>query len=920
MGDYQMKFKILSVTGFLCLLMFFSVSVSYAQDEKRERLFDDVFPGEEVLYKPVNGTDRGILFMDAGKLLGNCRTYGYWQSNYFPYMVHGYWGEILRMFPMVGMPPGPWGMNIPTYEYGIVDRSMNYNVLELVVQTISWGWPMSLSYPDWESRDSNLERAMGGPDGARSGGIPLIANSTRMDSWPRGYYGEQETFAGSGAWTDKPGERHWPGRWARETNPASPDYGKPVYGRFASAKDAYFSEYDKYAGIRPGDNISTSYPVGLDMETSVYCYASPLYEDIIYWDVDLIFMEEDWVRAPNGDESMGDPLRHIYTGTIDSMYFGIYFWTQFPDYRRESHRYYARPYAQDTYAWLEARNNPEAIFFYHKYGYHTRQWGTAYSGPVSVYSIYFPQTPFDIGITSFHWFEKREIDKFAPGQNWELRLYSMMSGQPWIIEDKKGNEQRMLFHPYPEAGEEPNYKIDNIDSLIHWHDYTEDGVLRINNLDCVDYGQRPYANFMIGSGPFQMSPGDTAHITFCMFGSDDNPGPLSPGSAEERQMEVGDRWPINDPLRFGVDPHDRFVDVYNNLDAAVNLYNSFLCDNTLIAPVIITYSPALDTVITEGYSVEFSVTTNDMDSETLYYTWFLDDTVITADTTTNNISTALIKFPFGSEGTYSIKMSVSDGELSMDITWNITVQEIITQPEEPVIITLPEDSLNVTVNFTDNSFLIFNFTGGDVANKTLFVCQYSYITYNFPQIPVFSNGLYYCDISSDVDNFSVEMSFGYSDSLLNVRGIDEDKLAVSFFDITDPTCHIWRSVPAVIDKENNIISVTTNHFSLWAVTSGDEELINVPGEIVLHQNYPNPFNTETTIYFELPEKSFVKLIIYNILGQEVQVLLKEEKTGGIYFMKWDGKNASGKPAPSGLYLYKIIAEDFVKVKKMLLIR
>jgi len=166
----------------------------------------------------------------------------------------------------------------------------------------------------------------------------------------------------------------------------------------------------------------------------------------------------------------------------------------------------------------------------------------------------------------------------------------------------------------------------------------------------------------------------------------------------------------------------------------------------------------------------------------------------------------------------------------------------------------------------------------------------------------------------------VELSFGYSDSLLNERGIYEDKLTVSFFDITDPRCHIWHSIPAVIDKENNIISVTTNHFSLWAVTSSDEELINVPGEIVLHQNYPNPFNSETTIYFELPEKSFVNLIVYNILGQEVQVLLKEEKIGGRYFVRWDGKNASDRPAPSGLYIYRIIAEDFVQVKKMLLIR
>ncbi|KPK94555.1 hypothetical protein AMJ80_05425 [bacterium SM23_31] len=570
-----MKLKNLTFIGLLCISMLFIVAVSYAQDPVNKRVPDDVFPGEELLYKQDAFSDRGILFNDIGELIGNSRTYGYWQSNYFPYMVHGYWGEIIRMFPMVGMPPGPWGLNIPTYEFGRVNRSKNYNVLELIQAIIISGQPLSINYADWEAKDFNLFRAMGGPDGARSSGnIPLCAISSRDDSWPEGYYGPADGFSGSGEWTDTPGERHWPGRWARDADPTSETFGQEQPGQFPADLCSYYSEFDKYNGIRPNDNITTGYPVGFDLETNTFAYASPLTKDIIYWDVDLVFQKESWIRAPNGNELMGDPYRHMYNGTIDSVYFGMWWWSQFPDYRRTSSSNYARPYAQDTYAWWVP---PDAIFFYFKYGWHQRQWGTTYNGPVSVYSFYMPQTVMNLGITAWHYFDEYAPRNSSPGQIYEMRLFAMMAGRPEIMDeyDDTGAERRLYFHPTISEGVEPDYTFDNPDSMINFHDYREDGSLRLNTLDCRSYGNRPYVSFMIASGPFEMSPGDTAQLSFCMFGSDDNPGPLSPGSEDDRRMEEGDRWPINDPLRFGVDPHDRFVDVYRNLEYAKRLYEAF---------------------------------------------------------------------------------------------------------------------------------------------------------------------------------------------------------------------------------------------------------------------------------------------------------------------------------------------------------
>ncbi len=94
----------------------------------------------------------------------------------------------------------------------------------------------------------------------------------------------------------------------------------------------------------------------------------------------------------------------------------------------------------------------------------------------------------------------------------------------------------------------------------------------------------------------------------------------------------------------------------------------------------------------------------------------------------------------------------------------------------------------------------------------------------------------------------------------------------------------------------------------------------LPVTFQLHQNYPNPFNPTTTIKFDLPKQSNVQIKIYNMLGQEVKTLLNEERVAGFYDLKWDSRNNNGIPVSSGIYIYRIVTGDFVKARKMLLIR
>ncbi len=89
----------------------------------------------------------------------------------------------------------------------------------------------------------------------------------------------------------------------------------------------------------------------------------------------------------------------------------------------------------------------------------------------------------------------------------------------------------------------------------------------------------------------------------------------------------------------------------------------------------------------------------------------------------------------------------------------------------------------------------------------------------------------------------------------------------------------------------------------------------IPDKFSLNQNYPNPFNPTTTIEFSLPQASDVSLKIYNSLGVEVARLVNENLQPGNYKMDW---NASG--FASGVYFYHLKAEDFTKIKKLVLLK
>lgn len=100
-------------------------------------------------------------------------------------------------------------------------------------------------------------------------------------------------------------------------------------------------------------------------------------------------------------------------------------------------------------------------------------------------------------------------------------------------------------------------------------------------------------------------------------------------------------------------------------------------------------------------------------------------------------------------------------------------------------------------------------------------------------------------------------------------------------------------------------------------TASDQFL---PTEFELGQNYPNPFNPSTMISFSLPVRADVVLTIYNVLGQKVRSLLNSSLEAGQHNVNWDSRDDNNQPVGSGIYFYRITADEYIKSRKMVLIR
>jgi hypothetical protein len=107
--------------------------------------------------------------------------------------------------------------------------------------------------------------------------------------------------------------------------------------------------------------------------------------------------------------------------------------------------------------------------------------------------------------------------------------------------------------------------------------------------------------------------------------------------------------------------------------------------------------------------------------------------------------------------------------------------------------------------------------------------------------------------------------------------------------------------------------------ALTDVVENQDNKENHPATVNLRQNYPNPFNPSTTIEFYLPVRSAWRLEIINLKGQVVTEFRGVGGPGSIVVL-WDGQDSQGHPVSSGVYLYRLQADNFIETKKMILLK
>jgi hypothetical protein len=136
-------------------------------------------------------------------------------------------------------------------------------------------------------------------------------------------------------------------------------------------------------------------------------------------------------------------------------------------------------------------------------------------------------------------------------------------------------------------------------------------------------------------------------------------------------------------------------------------------------------------------------------------------------------------------------------------------------------------------------------------------------------------------------------------------------------------------VPALREGRFHDDSVEQGHrygYRVTAVASDGEWWsptisISVPAaSMELLQNYPNPFNPSTTISFVLPERSAVRLSVYDVTGALVKTLVISTFEAGRNAVTWDGRDARGNRVGAGVYFYRLVTVDETFAKKMVLIK
>lgn len=179
------------------------------------------------------------------------------------------------------------------------------------------------------------------------------------------------------------------------------------------------------------------------------------------------------------------------------------------------------------------------------------------------------------------------------------------------------------------------------------------------------------------------------------------------------------------------------------------------------------------------------------------------------------------------------------------------------------------------------------------------------------------------DVLEKTANGKYALSYPVKDAVNRYAGIASTQLNPSGFNVN--TMWFGFSYQYVRD---DVVSAPIDRFEIakdvfnWMqnITNPSVTDAVTPKSTKLAQNFPNPFNPSTAIKFDLKDKGFVTLKVYNVAGQLVRTLVNGVKDANTYTVTWDGKNDRGGAVASGIYFYKMDTKDFSQTKKMVMLR
>ena len=299
-----------------------------------------------------------------------------------------------------------------------------------------------------------------------------------------------------------------------------------------------------------------------------------------------------------------------------------------------------------------------------------------------------------------------------------------------------------------------------------------------------------------------------------------------------------------------------------------------------------------DVSVNEDKSYSDTLRATDEEGDAITYSAASDTSAVTA-----SISDSILTLTPNANwhGVANIKAYASDGTSKDSTSFKLTVTPVQDAPTGFDWVSSALDTINITKSNLADAYTLQWDASTDVDGETINYLIYAkiglYLTEEVEEITDTTFQLIYEEILEHV----------FEGQPINAATVRFSIKATDGIDTVDVT------------GDDRVLFVNRYEY-LSTVGEG------VPVEFALHENYPNPFNPTTTLRFDLPEVSNLTLTIYNMLGQKVRTFNMQSTPAGYHSVKWNATNDYGDPVGAGVYLYQLQTKDFVKTRKMVLLK